>query len=490
MQKKKIMSICLILTVLLTACAGNREENTTFAESKEEHSVAEESVSVVEEENQDTQEIYQTEYITIQKVGEMRGDLQYSYMPSYMYIMETESVPVLDEKGNPTEAYQVVEKNYQVYNEWGEPIDMTDYVNMYQGIIIREKADESCEENEVGFYDTDGTEIFRARCVEYYTLEPERNRYFVIKVRENEVSETDEWFEREDEHYYAGYAVILDLKNKKILDNLVIRSDKERFYGIGDNIIIEEWETDNFKIYDENGMILKEFVESEDVSYTRDSFFIYEYHYATKTTDVYDEKGDYLFSTDKEISKVSFDTYTGDFLVFEEESGQGCVDRKGNIILPPEYDLIACCSSGLYTAIRNMNGEDDLCTFFTKDGMIAKDVENTNYANDIEEYGVCRVGSSYKQDDVIKSSIWTMASNEYKEITGQVVQTVMGLGVWVSQDGYAGLIDFNSGEQLLPQEYENINASCGRIYAKKDNVYSIFEVTDFHWPVNEEDDKK
>lgn len=472
------MGICLTLTVLLTACTGGKEDTSMHIEKgkSESTSVTEGLAPTIEEKDQDTQEIYCTEYITIQKVGEMPADLKYNFMPNYIYVQGTEAVPVLNENGNETAARQIVTTDYQVYNEWGKPIDMTDYSYIHQGIIIREREDEFTGEYCTGYYDTDGKEIFKPCSSRHYALEPDNKKYLVIEVRENEVNETEEWFDKKNERYYAGYAIILDLQKRKILDNLVIRSNKENFYGIGDNIIIEEWETDNFKIYDENGIFLKKFTRNEDVTYRHDSFFIYEYHYSTRTTDIYDEDGEYLFTTDKKMRE----TNTEDVLVFEEEDRKGCVDKKGNIIMQPEFDLIENYSEGLYTAVRILNGADYLYTYFTKAGILAQDVD----FYDVEEYGVCKIGNSYVQDGVTKSLIWILKDNAYGEITGQFWGTVMGLGLCISQDGNAGLIDFNSGEQLLPQEYENIKSAFGRIYAEKDGVYSIFEVTDFHWPVN------
>lgn len=464
-MKRKLLTACLAMGILcMTACSNNGttldNQNADNAEiGQEGNSDAEPGL---EELFSPKEETYSTDYVTIKKIGEMpfnaEIDRELKFEPDYLAVYDSEN------------------GSKQYYDVFGQPIVVEDCANVSDKLVWREKKDEVTGEHYEGISDLDGTELVPLQIMKKEVIDPHKERYYVLKIAEKQVSGEEKYLYYHDrsDSYYAGYITFFDRKEKKLLDNLVVRDSGVSFHGVGDNIIIENVGTRDFAIYNSNGELIKEFKKADGETYN-----FYEYFIIMKkdhVRKVFDENGDFLFATNEYV----VGTFSRDVLMYKTENTYRCVNTKGEVILPKEYDFVYGGDNGV---IEATNGHGEMYyTIFTKDGII---LEGEGYAPDVKSYGL-RNGK-VREDDTGRQDggIWIGETGDYLWLGTYDIWNVMGFVAYLESDGSVSMREQMSGDILL-SGYEAIRTAYGYIYALKDGIYSIFEVTDMKWAIREE----
>ena len=444
---KKRYLILLSLVMMLGGCKERGNDNS-FQQNE---------ITAVKEnfkENQNIEvknenEIYQTKYVTLEKIGEFADDEKLNIRDDEIFF----DGPV---KQSP-------ETDYQVCDYLGNPIDMINYDGIWNDVVLRYKYDEASDTEYMGIDDWNGNALVPLQAVVERTWQHRGwNPYLA--------------FTSKDDHYVR----IFDSKEKRLLDIFNIDAQKQEF-GFSDKLVwIKEMGTEEYMFYNSQG----EFIESmdyRDAGMYEDEVGHVDGDFIIRGNEIYDINGQFLFSFSTNVVEVR--NVPGDDKLFiycdvTQDPNYGIADAKGNIIVTGEY--IYAHGNGMYTV---ETGENNLLLI----GNFVVPWENVYFY--VNKYGVQVWRDSETESGRETTELWIMESQEFVPYPGEYLELGVdtenswGFVKFEKNESYkCGLRECFSGEVILPAEYDQIEFCYDRVYALKDEMWSVFEVVDFVWP--------
>ena len=284
---------------------------------------------------------------------------------------------------------------------------------------------------------------------------------------------------------------VLSLKTRKVITDIPTNRDDLEYRCIGENFLC--FDKGNYvEVYSDDGELLNK-IETDNVYIGNyEKYFVIE---EEKQDTIYDEEGNTLFSYNREYEggKLSLKSAGDGYFCFsvDKKDSEGntqyiycLVDENGNVLkeMEEEYHFFSLGSNGLgeNSGKRKtyFHGDDfGIRYYYDENGIYyVADEHSSEFVGDATN---CHYGIRCYQLDGDKYKIQYLNSDSVVE-----VEDVNGTAdVFYSKDGK--LYSFVDGSVALDGDYEHYAFAYGFIYAKRrDGAYDIFEIEEYNPPYN------
>lgn len=287
---------------------------------------------------------------------------------------------------------------------------------------------------------------------------------------------------------YTGYIRVFDVVNRRFVENL---PEVDHDYDVkvcGDNLLIESG--GSAALYNPDGQIILD-LGSGSCSVGKD-FFVFS---ASGTYTVYDANGNITFYSNNYLYAID----DSSCIEMSQDGKYILLDCWGNVIYQEEYDYIASDGVGSHIRVKkddkygliDSDGQEFLpCAFeyiyefygfedsgygyaetkfntylYGPEGIIVKcdsnsDIYNMNYIKD---------GMAFVIND--RSFALEVGSADYMTLTCAMI------ALESEATGLYGAYDLFTGQELLPQVYEQIQYAADYLYAYKEGAWEVYKVT-------------
>lgn len=362
--------------------------------------------------------------------------------------------------------------------------------------------------NAAGLFAADGTQLipYEAAIIEWldtsysYTDDTAPHRFVEVTYSDGLADDSSEAYfyvysgyfstaPSEDDVLYKGHGRIFDTETRQFVPNIELTNPALDVYECGDSIVIGDGNV--VTMYDANG---NELVKSGEGYYNYASSCVGNGIFMIENGTgyvVYDDTGKELYTSENIVSLVS--STSGYLRQYTDDSLYIILDSTGKQVLPGKYDYVSEESCGYIT----VGLEDGSGQIIKADGtVIAEGKDAYSFYSIIPGYYYTEEGSTYSlygPSGLVKDGISSYPSNlcVYDGTTALVVNTgaemtlpgstvydvTYGL-VTVKDDvsGLYGLYNLLTGAELLPCEYDDIDATDYHVYAQKGDNWDIYSI--------------
>lgn len=399
---------------------------------------------------------------------------------------------------NHTGVYSVQDGGYTLYNYLGVNTTEKLYsscVYLKNGLYIVKEVSDNI--NSTGLLTQDGELLIPTEAggiQEIYNTD----RYLAVLYAQ-EINYDERYVVLTDENgvSYSGYIRLYDVVDKKFLDNIPEIRIMESVQSCGESVLIK---TDaGWSLYNSNGEVLLElttgYIESGD------GIFVHAYdaedNGGTDRYDVYDSNGTLTYSsTDFLLRPV------GEYLEANNNEEIFLMNSQGNVLNSDDfgsYDILSDSSyvrtwsqRGHRCGLLDATGQEMLPCIFDFVYTYSDSDDGESYYGRAETmfseylFGPEGILLEIKNLDVTYPNLFVKDGKAFvinnRSFSLEVGDDYRCLGeamveVKSEATGLRGLYDLFTGQELLPQIYEDVNYAAGYVYAKKDGVYEVYKVS-------------
>ena len=335
-----------------------------------------------------------------------------------------------------------------------------------------------CEAAMISVPDYEGEGMPRFLKIGYVTGETddEDNYFFFYTERSFAL------YPEEGDILYTGYAKVFDLQEKQFVDGVEINnSNPYCMKVVGDTFLVED-EDGVTTLYGAEG---NEILQTERYVEIGGGILVFD-------NTVYDENGEVLYESEHSISPISgprglIEEYTGD--------GKIVLDKNGNQVYDDEYEYIRWEDGSTLTVTEDSEGK-----LIYADGTVVTTIGSypdeiaygfySVYDSDSSEYALYYpdgrevTGVSYNVDELVMDdddgNLFVINDGDYTFQPQESYPNTLTYAMIAdsNDDGYYGVIDLFTGEELLPYEYAEVGYANGYVYAYsyEDGVWTVYEV--------------